>query len=240
MIAMLVLAAIGFVLVAFVIARIGSTIREEAGPQACLGALTAQNWMINQLGEASASARPWPRSCRTKDKTLEGETAPEVSQKLIRLLSDCWYQMGSGRFSPFEADWTGMGNEKCFICNTFRAPNLQEPISDVRFNAYLKEISHPNSDMSLYDTFNQDISELYTITNEEDIPLLRDEIVGNEYYALIFFDVAADAAARVLDNPELGAVTSNRPDGGGSKLYIATLNRARECHISGVEMETGD
>lgn len=243
MIAMLVIAAIGFILVAFVVVRIGSTIREEAGPQACLGALTAQNWIIGQLGEASASAKPWPRVCNTQDVTLEGETAPEVSQELIRLLSDCWYQMGSGRFSPFEADWGSAGLAKCFICNTFRAPNLQEPITDVQFNAYLKEISLPGSDESLYDTFNKDLTAFETAAvgqTRDDIELLRENIQINRYYSLMFFDVSSPIMRRWFSQSTGWLVNSPRDEGGVSKLYIVPLEESRECYSSDREAETGD
>lgn len=239
MIAMLIIMMIGFVLVGFIIARIGKVAHEEAGPQACLGSLTAQNWIVESLGEESAAAKPWPRACRTQDKTIEGETAPQASQEIIRLLGDCWYQMGSGKFSPFDADWLGPG-KKCFICYTFRAPDLQERITDVQFNSYLKEISYPESDRSLYDTFNQDMTYLVGRGRDDNIELLSDDITSNQFYAIVFFDIASDVFTRMAPDLLFAEQDPSRPERGGSKLYIAPVERARECYISGEEAETGD
>ncbi len=251
MIAMLIIMAIGFVLVAFIVFRIGQAAHEEAGPQACLGALTAQNWVIEKLRDVSedvygvrpggltSAAKPWPRACRTQDRTIEGEAAPQASQEIIRLLGDCWYQMGSGRFSPFDADWLGPG-KKCFICYTFRAPNLQEPITDVQFNSYLKEISYPGSDQNLYATFNRDMTHIVGRGREDNIELLSDDISSDRFYAIVFFDIASDVFARMAPDWVFAEQDPSRPERGASKLYIAPVERARECYISGEEAETGD
>lgn len=236
-------------LIAYLFKNIDKEMHKESGPQACLASLTAQNWVINQIdkyteqGDTARVAKPWPRSCRTKDKILSAESTPDVTREVIRLMSDCWYQMGSGRFSPFEMNLYTTG-EKCFICYTFRAPQLENQITDVQFNNYLRELSMPGSDISLYRYFNGNLFMENRLGMEyaRDIPMLNSDITAENYYAVVFLDVETSATSNMISD-EFNEIVRSIPEEqrhGISKLYITDIEQASRCIEGGEEAKTGD
>lgn len=222
MIGKIILALVGFFMVAAFIVGLFNNVKDPANDEACRDGLTLINFIAKQRfianpGEIAQTAKPLPHACQYEKVELKKEKTEEVEREIVKLMERCWYRMGSGAFGPFARTKVVQTAGQCLICSVFQAKDLEQPILVDSLMNHLQKIYRPDGKsyaeyLNILETPIEDNSNTNEITN-------------GKYYAVLFYDYAPSQATQIVTDIAGAKELENT-----RSIYLKELNDAKECY----------
>ncbi len=184
---------VSVLIASIVILGVGQTLRAASKDvyelRACHDALVFQQKAAEKLGgDVAQTARPWPASCQTVEKTIETGDREEAMRQIAQYMMRCWWSLGGGGkqgIDPFAKNLF-IGDEKCFNCFLIKTENVDINAED--FNNWLMT-THINYDENRLTYWNY----LKGLSSDEEgasrrAPIVSNDIKPGEYYSVAYVD----------------------------------------------------
>ncbi|PIN86115.1 hypothetical protein COV19_06480 [Candidatus Woesearchaeota archaeon CG10_big_fil_rev_8_21_14_0_10_44_13] len=191
----LVIALISLILVFSFLYKLYSKTIGFSGEKNCRNSIVLQETLADKM-PTTKYTKPWPATCKTKDKVSEAKTAEDAKKDLAEMMWWCWWMMGEGAIRPFDKDWFS-GGRKCFVCYTAQFPYLQGQVSRQGFTSYLREKGKEGATYYDYLKYSED----KVIENP-----MTDDIDKKGIYAIVYTSPADPTFSPILGCLGIGAI----------------------------------